>query len=416
MTDINNIHPGKLKRKNKKNATPSVVDLPGINNQPTPGNLLGDVLFDTEDAVSSPSSSSSLVDLKPVPLAQEVSLKSDDDIDAPPSSPLDKLKSDSKPKPASDSSDASSNSTSTEMPESIAPHRLQKKNSKQKSVLPEAAPADNAKLQELLNQAHDINQKCIDTLNQLQNTNVQNEKRYALYLTIGFAILVILAIIGVVAGINLKNNAKTSDIKFKQEAYTNAINEKKVLEAEYEKDRKGSDAAFEVYHKIEQGLFEEAVEQFAAVRNELTHPAEIALLEEKIESIKWKLAENAYHDGVMLFNASNFEQARDAFFKSFSLQENTSYTPRLYYYLAMSLYQLTDFEGARRYFSRISPSELSPDMDALTRYYRGICAEKLGDENEAYEQFDSFLKKYKFHRLADDAVKHRAKVESGRNR
>ena len=80
----------------------------------------------------------------------------------------------------------------------------------------------------------------------------------------------------------------------------------------------------------------------------------------------------------------------------------------------MSLYQLGDFEGARRYFAKINSADLSSEMDANTRFYRGISAEKLGDVTEAFEQFDSFLRKHRYHRLADEATKHRAKNESGK--
>ena len=116
----------------------------------------------------------------------------------------------------------------------------------------------------------------------------------------------------------------------------------------------------------------------------------------------------------MLYNASNYEQARDAFFKSLSHKENTAYTPRLNFHLAMSLYQLGDFEGARHYFSRLSPNDLSADMDATARFTRALCAEKLGFDDEAYEQFDAFLKKYRFHKLSDEASKHRAKLEGAK--
>ena len=156
------------------------------------------------------------------------------------------------------------------------------------------------------------------------------------------------------------------------------------------------------------------MEKFNEVRGELTHPAEIALLEQKIDEIRWNLAETAYHEGVARFNAANYEQARDAFFNSLSHKKDTAYTPRLNYYLAMSLYQLGDFEGAWRYFSQITPSELSTEMDANTRFYRAVSAEKIGDEAEAAEQYDLFLKKFRNHRLADEATKRRSKLDANR--
>ena len=80
----------------------------------------------------------------------------------------------------------------------------------------------------------------------------------------------------------------------------------------------------------------------------------------------------------------------------------------------MSLYQLGDFEGARRYFALISPSDLNSDMDAEARFFRALAAEKLGDYAEAFEQFDQFLKKYRYHKHSDEAAKHRTKLESSK--
>ena len=419
MNNLNEIHPGKLKRKSKKSTAPSVVDLPAVNDHNSTGNLLGDVLFDSGDAL--PAASSLLDNIPQDPIPEEVSLKSPDSTPSQSSSPLDQLHvsikndADENTAPNDDSPRESiAQRESVASRESIAPHKLQKKQNKQKTPEPEPAPLDLDRLRELLAQSRDINQKCLDSLNQLQNTNIQNQKRYALNLCIAFTILAVLTVIGVIIGVNMRNDAKATDLKYKQETYANAIKAKTILEDEFEKEKRGSAAALEVYQKIEEGLFEESIEKYTQVIDLLTHPAERALLEAKIDDIRWKLAENAYHDGVMLYNASNYEQARDAFYKSLSYKENTAYAPRLNYYYAMSLYQLSDFEGARRYFSKINPSDLSPEMDAFTRYYRGICAENLGDETEAYEQFDQFLKKYRYHRLADEAEKHRAKVGSAR--
>lgn len=411
MNDINDIHPGKLKRKTRKSNSPSVVDMPSVSSQPSAGNLLGDVLFDADNAVAgslldfseTSSSSDSLPEVSLKPVQPEINQ---------PSSPLDQLKSSQTPDPAAPDAE-------TIPSESIAPHRLQKKSPKSKAPQTSENTLPNLdKLQDILNQTRENNQKCLDTLAKLQNTNELNQRKYALSLTIAFAVLAVLTVVGVFIGINLKNNAKSSDLKYKQETYEAALQSQTILQDENDKNRSGADAAFEVYQKIEQGLYEDAVEHFLEIRNKLTHPAETALLEAKIDEIRWKLAENAYHDGVMLYNSSNYEQARDAFVKSQAYKEYTAYSPRLNFYLAMSYYQVGDFEGARntfaKIFSKLNASDLSPDMDALARYYRAYCAAKTGNESEAYEYFDQFLKKYRYHKFADDAAKQRAKYESAR--
>ena len=53
-------------------------------------------------------------------------------------------------------------------------------------------------------------------------------------------------------------------------------------------------------------------------------------------------------------------------------------------------------------------------MDANTRFYRAVSAEKLGDVTEAVEQYDMFLKKFRNHKLADEATKRRSKLDNVR--
>ena len=426
MEELNEIHPGKLKRKAKRNAGTSVVDMPQA--ETSTGNLLGDALMLSEP------SSASLLDLKgelrESSESKEVVTLKPDTTEAL-QSPIDLLKSsDSDQKSGHQPKvrverraevidpdnysrpldDGLSDMPSFSLPDSI---RTLKRKTAQPQTTPAEAPQE-PDAEDVLAQARAINARCLDTLTRLQNTNAQNERRYVLYLSIGFIILAILTVIGVVIGMGMRNTAKYNELKFKHEVYTNTLNSNAVLEAEFEKEKRGSAAAYEVYQRIAQGDFVEAVDKFNEVRGELTHPAEIALLEQKIDEIRWNLAEKAYHDGVMRFNTANYEQARDAFFKSLSHKENTDYTPRLNYYLAMSLYQLGDFEGARRYFSKITPSDLSSEMDANTRFYRAVSAEKLGDVTEAIEQYDMFLKKFRNHKLADEATKRRSKLDNVR--
>ena len=413
----------------------SVVDLPAFGSTPSTGNLLGDALFDNDSVLNS-RGSDVLSDFKPM---EEVKSRTDD-VEARSAeqtvlkkeqkeqvelnkslSPLDMLKNDGNPL---------DNRAETSVPEerkmvrveASDPYSSQSLSSvRRKTLKPRVAEEvsesnsdDVQKLERVLAQAQDIHEQCLSALTKLQNTNVQNERRYALYLTIAFSILAVLTVVGVYVGVNMHNKSRDNEVKYKSETFQRMVEAKQVAENEFERDKAGSRAAFEVYQCIEQGLFEESVEKFTSVRDILTHPAEIALLEQKIDDIRWKIAENAYHDGVMLFNASNYEQSRDAFLKSLQYKENTAYLPRLNYYLAMSLYQLGDYEGARRYFSQINSSDVGSDMDANTRFYRAVSAEKLGDEAEAFEQYDQFLKKYRYHRLADEAVKRRARVESAR--
>ncbi|MBR4985777.1 MAG: tetratricopeptide repeat protein [Proteobacteria bacterium] len=422
MNDIQNIHPGKLKRKSKKSTSASVVDLPAVRTDTAPAaNLLGDVILDPttlkirgdhDDSIDiGDANDSSEIAIEPQISLRPAEPEKHDE------SPLSRLSSRNEAVKTT-STESRSLSLATDLPAEtdFSASRTKRKASRPKAADPETPQTpDTKKLQDILTEVQETNKQCLETLSRLQNTNIQNEKRYALNLILGFAVIAIIAAIGIFAAVNLKQSAQNSEFKFKQEAYNSAIEARNFLEAELEKERKSSTAAFEVYQQIESGNFVDAVEKFTEVRDQMTtHPAEIALLESKIDEIQQKLAQNAFDSGLLLFKASNYEQARDAFFKSLSHNEHTPYTPRLNYYLAMSLYQLGDFEGARRYFALINPSDLNPEMDAQARFYRAFAAEKLGDDDEAFEQFDQFLKKYRYHKLSDEAAKHRSKLETSR--
>lgn len=470
MDDLTTMNPAKLKRRKRSSAsTASVVDLPAVGDAPS-GSLLGDDLI-SDAARASTRSHHSLLDLIPVardaqpagapaetpsplldnaPTDDSLNSKLSDDkfesqsqmgrknqksnqntednksgerqsiaaLKPAPAvehgSPLDALRTDDEinapaaPDPA----------TPTDPQASVRSLAAQK--ARRRQTPPPAEPADTpapipAKLESLLAQQRDIQTQCIDTLTQLRNTNALNERRYALYLTVGFGILVVVAAVGIFFGVNKQNSAKYQELRFKHEVYTSTLNEKNILAAEYEKEKQGAVAAFEIFKRIENGQLEEAVESFNDTNDRITHPAERALLAHRIDQIRWELAENAFNNGIMLYNDKNFEQARDAFFKSLSLKESTAYAPRLYYFLAMALYQTSDFEGARRFFARIQPGDLNSEMDANTRYYRAVSAEKTGNDAEAYEQFDQFIKKYRYHKLAEDASKRRTKLDQPKN-
>lgn len=458
MDDLTAMNPGKFKRRRRSgNSTASVVDLPAITDTPS-GSLLGDdLLTDTPRNDSPPKKS--LLDLVASSEISRVNELADENLSRAPmhdhapqedeskplisikselptesSSPLDRLPSaDPNIDPIDDTQASPSHpqSTTSEFDacnsnSCLQPNRLSSKNSNEMSSLvaqkarrkanapspsPTQTTVDQEKLDEILTQNREIQKQCIDTLNRLQNTNSLNEKRYALSLLIGFIVLTIVAVIGIAFGVKRQNTAKFNELRFNHEVYTKLVGEKDVLEREYEKEKQGASIAYDIFKLIEDGQQEAAVEKFNDSREHITHPAERELLSQRIEQIRWELAENAFAHGVMMYNATNFEQARDAFFKSIAQKENTSYAPRLNYYLAMSLYQLSDFEGARRYFALISPGDLNSEMDANARFYRAVATEKVGNDAEAFDLYDQFIKKYRYHKFADEATKRRAKLD-----
>lgn len=424
MDDLSALNPAKLKRKMKRGAQASVVDMPAISDVAESASLLGEnrlsgssftdlplITADTNTSEHQSQPHDSTPDAESASERQVSNVSLSDERDDAIASPLDllpakKVKTRSvADRPTSEVSHVETNATETRKnhpsPIKNTPHSEGK-------TPDNALPAD--KHADTLATSREFHQRALDTLTKLQNTNAQNERQYKTILFVALAFMIAVVIVVCFAYAKLYRLSQANELRALNERYTRVLDEKEILASEFNKEKAGSEAAFAVYQLIEKGLFEDAIERFNETRDALTHPAEIALLEQKIDALKWKLAENAFHDGLMLYNAQNFEQSRDAFFKSLTLKENTAYASRLFYFLAMSLYQLGDFEGARKYFMSITASDLGADMEANARFYRAVSEEKLGNDADAYEQFDGFLKKFRYHKFADEAVKHRSKL------
>lgn len=190
-----------------------------------------------------------------------------------------------------------------------------------------------------------------------------------------------------------------------------------LLEAELEKYRQGSHHAFEVYQLIEQARHTEALERYVAVRDRIINPAEAAMLEARVGAVRWKLAENAYREGLDFFTKENHEQARDAFFHSLSLQTDTPYVHLLNYHLGLSLYHLGDFQGSRHYFEAALAKELPRDLESEARYLYAVATENVGMASEAFELYDAFLKRYRsYNAHADDVHKRMGRIERSQQR
>ena len=257
--------------------------------------------------------------------------------------------------------------------------------------------------------------KMQEALAQLQAATDRAERHHFFNSAAAYVLFCLILTLGLYFALNYRAAAKYATQAVSQERYEKLLNAKKILDAEFERDERAKSEAYEIYQLIEQERNEEAIERYIKVQADITRPAESALLAQKIDTIRWRLADSAYHDGIILFREQNYDQARDAFFKSLSYKETTAYTHMLHYYLATCLFNLGDFEGARSNFEKAQESgQLNAEFDANARYYRAVAAEKVGDLSEAYTQYDMFTRKYRYHKNADDANRAKARLEKTR--
>lgn len=461
MDDLQDLQPGRIKRKNKKNPSERMMQLPGTDTPSASAAILSNDILPSSllDASSPQSRNSYLLDdlLKqeePTEAAPETLLENEtpptpaaptasatpstswlrgvqgegkgpaDDIadilqssiEKRAASQQDMTPAEHTPKTVSplDLLDAAREETKTatgrEDIRKLTPSQ-RKKHTKHQAPEPPTTDAVETTIQRAT-QAAD---KTLEAMNQLQAVIDKAERRHFFNSAAAYVLFCVILTLGLYYALNYRASAKYAYQLVQQERYEKLLNAKKILDAEFERDQRASSEAYEVYQLVEQERYEEAIERYIKIQANLTHPAEAALLAQKIDTIRWRMADNAYHDGIILFREQNYDQARDAFFKSLTYKENTAYTHMLHYYLATCLFQLGDFEGARSNFEKAQENGLlNAEMDANARYYRAVSAEKVGDLSEAYTQYELFTRKYRYHKNADDANRAKARLEKTR--
>lgn len=192
----------------------------------------------------------------------------------------------------------------------------------------------------------------------------------------------------------------------------------KLTESELRRYRQSERNAFEVFQLIEEGRHEEALALFVEVRDTLINPAEAALLREKTEALKWKLAEDAYREAYLQFRNKEYERARDGFFHSLSFKEETAFKHLLHYHLGISLFELGDHEGARRYLGLALSVENAIPEDLVEEgdFFFAVSTYKSGYRDEAYELFNRYIKRHRYTRNFAKSEKYVRRIEIERNR
>ena len=463
MDDLQDLQPGRIKRKNKKNPSESIMQLPGVDTlTPSTGTLSQDALPSSLlDAAAQNRSSYLLDDLLKDDLSEPCASEDEavqgedvstasagEEVSTPSSSWLRGVQSDGKGTTDSiadllqgsgkeeDTSSPMESSSSQHAAKAVSP--LDLLDAAKEETKPAGGREDNRKLTPSARRRNQQQPKdasapvpdAVDTtiqrlaktadklqeaLSQLQAATDRAERRHFFNSAAAYLLFCIILTLGLYYALNYRAAAKYATQAVSQERYEKLLNAKKILDKEFDKDQLALSEAYEVYQLVEQERYEEAIERYIKIQAHLTHPAESALLAQKIDTIRWRLADSAYHDGIILFREQNYDQARDAFFKSLSYKETTAYTHMLYYYLATCLFNLGDFEGARSNFEKAQESgQLNAEFDANARYYRAVAAEKVGDVSEAYTQYDLFTRRYRYHKNADDANRAKARLEKTR--
>ena len=265
-------------------------------------------------------------------------------------------------------------------------------------------------------QADTIVRGLAEELRALSQRQMAYERKQVLSSAVAYILFCGIIFAGLYFVFDLRSAKRVTEQEVHEAELQRVVERLALAERELERDRLAAHAAFEVYQLMEQARFAEALERFVAVQDVITNPAELALLQERVDSVRWRLAEDAYRDGLDLFNNGNFEQARDAFFRSLSLKAETPYVHLLHYYLATALHEVGDFEGARNFYRFALNGNLASDMEVLARYHYAVATENVGATSEAYELYEAFLKRFRYHRLAEDVVRRVGRIDRARVR
>jgi tetratricopeptide (TPR) repeat protein len=211
-----------------------------------------------------------------------------------------------------------------------------------------------------------------------------------------------------------RTSTETLDVQLYENELKLLSQRLQMTEAELKKFNDAARVANEIYQLIEQGMYEVALDRFIKHGDRIVNRTEFSLLREKVENLKWKLAEDAYHKGVEQFTQEDYERARETFLLSLSYQSETPHSSMLNYYLGMSLYVLRDFEGSRQRLEQALSGPLAREHQDNARYHRAAATEAVGEVDEAYNLYTEYLTFHRGGKYGDTVVQIRDRIDRRR--
>lgn len=177
------------------------------------------------------------------------------------------------------------------------------------------------------------------------------------------------------------------------------------LESELERRREAEEQAYSLLRFLEEGKRDQLLTAFPQVRGKLVNRGEIELLRREVERINQGQAREAFEEGVKHYNGRRYEAARDAFLKSLSHVQSTTYAPELQGSLGMSLFRLKDYAGAATHLREALNYTLTKDVRNEIMYTLGVALDQLDRGGEARAVYEAYVKRFAFDKRAPLAQK-----------
>ena len=163
--------------------------------------------------------------------------------------------------------------------------------------------------------------------------------------------------------------------------------------------------AYSLYRLIEEGKKDEVLAQFPTVRGKLINRGEKELLSAAVADINRELGSSAFEFGRQEFRKRDYEKARDALLKSVRHVEKAHYSPKLHYFLGMSLYQLSDFAGSVEQLRKALQFKHDRSSSNEAVIHLAMALDKLNRGGEARAAYEYYVKRFAVDKRALDANK-----------
>lgn len=184
------------------------------------------------------------------------------------------------------------------------------------------------------------------------------------------------------------------------------------LQQELELRETSEREAYTFFELLSSGRRDEIIERWPAVQGRLRDRATIELFRREVDSLRVAQAEDAWQRGMRAVEDEQWQDAHDHFTRSIAYVDVAAWTPQLHLYLGESLFHLSDYPTALRYYDlSIASGTLTRQQTIMASFHRAESLQRSGQSAEADEAYRAFARRYESHSWASTARQRAARLE-----
>ncbi|MGB0680065.1 MAG: tetratricopeptide repeat protein [Polyangiales bacterium] len=209
------------------------------------------------------------------------------------------------------------------------------------------------------------------------------------------------------AGLKLASDARIREIESEKQELSGKVNELNTAltrsTRRSDARRKAEAAAWRFYELVRQQKREEVVRRYPELNRERLSSAEAAFFRDSVERFRLDLSMASYQSALGLMRTGRYAEAVEALRQAIKLRDDAGHIPQVRLQLARALRKLGRPSEAAVMAQQVVDQSIGKDLKTEGTWLRALCAEDMGELDQARESLRTLLRRWPRSTYAPDA-------------